>query len=229
LDLLVQDAEDVKDVEKVFERKRALLKPDEKEFLEEILAADEFIMERQKRGIVDQVRKVILNSVQIFNKVRISKPFVPVVNHFIQILATISGVGSGFGILGGAPQPQYVYVPVATAVVQPIETTKAPTALKSDINSTTTTNATSSAAVAAAAPTAAPSNSLVGSASQTMNNDNHLFSMISQVIRNSNSRNVSGIVNAALSIGTPAPVRDLVNGIIGVAYCNGIRRLLGRC
>jgi hypothetical protein len=64
LDLLVQDAEDVKDVEKVFERKRALLKPDEKEFLEEILAADEFIMERQKRGIVDQVRKVTLNYVQ---------------------------------------------------------------------------------------------------------------------------------------------------------------------
>lgn len=61
------------------------------------------------------------------------------------------------------------------------------------------------------------------------NNNNHLFSQISKVVINSATRNVTGIVDEALKIGTPAPVRDLVNGILGVAYCNSIRRLLGRC
>jgi len=85
-------------------------------------------------------------------------------------------------------------------------------------------NVTSTAAPAVKA-TAAPAMTQT----QAMNNENHLFNQISSVIVNSNRRNVSGIVDAALSIGTPAPVRDLVNGILGVAYCNGIRRLLGRC
>lgn len=60
-------------------------------------------------------------------------------------------------------------------------------------------------------------------------NNNHLFATISQVIRNSNSRNVTGIVDESLRIATPAPIREFVTGILSVVYCNGIRRLLGRC
>jgi hypothetical protein len=88
-----------------------------------------------------------------------------------------------------------------------------------------------------APPTSQLDNATAGSSQQGQaaqqqaqaNNDNYLFSQISKVIINSGTRNVTGIVDEALKIGTPAPVRELVNGILGVAYCNGIRRLLGRC
>jgi len=45
-------------VDSVFARTRSLLSPDEKQLLEEILAADEVIMEREQRGIVDQVKYI---------------------------------------------------------------------------------------------------------------------------------------------------------------------------
>lgn len=133
---------------------------------------------------------------------------------YAQILSAISGVSSGLvgtgNVVGGnvAPTTNLQAQPVAAPPL-PIVTAAAQT------------------------PTNVEQQRLQQQ-QQTMmngvtNNDNHLFNQVSKVVTNSLTRNVTGIVDEALKIGTPAPVRDLVNGILGVAYCNGIRRLLGRC
>lgn len=121
---------------------------------------------------------------------------------FHQILATISGAPNP--IIGGPTNVQAS----APTVGNP----------KAELNSTCCRDGV--------APANANNNGIVSGAG---GNDNHLFTQISKVIVNSATRNVTGIVDEALKIGTPQPVRELVNGILGVAYCNGIRRLLGRC
>jgi len=189
-----------------YKRARARLTPDQEEFLMELLAADDALIAAatgRGRGVVDD------------------------------ILQAVAGAGLGsvnLNLVGGANPAQQQQAPLNPSLTfalngQPLvgnAQAQAPAAAASQ--PTYLQGGAAGAPLQGAAPQGpggAPIN--VGS------NNNHLFSTISSVIRNSNTRNVTGIVDQSLRIATPAPIREFVTGILGVVYCNGIRRLLGRC
>jgi hypothetical protein len=183
--LLGLEKEEADAIHGIYARARSLLGPKERHILEEIVDADDVLLERQARGIVDQ------------------------------ILSAISGVTNnavvGSRPAASTPQQQQQVQPQPAPVTSILQPTTAP--IYVPINATQQQGTTQGQLVSGAMD----------------GNNNHLFSQVSKVVGNSVTGNVTGIVDEALKIGTPAPVRDLVNGILGVAYCNGIRRLLGRC
>lgn len=169
-----------------------------------------------------------------------------------QILQTLAGSGNiRVNIVGGTPQQQQQAANLVTSISPALQVVSgslqgqpvAPSAEKT-LLSTATTGAQSTAPAVTASILPLPGISLGGltpsSNAQTTGtgggnvtvvggNNNHLLSTISSVIMNSGRRNVTGIVDESLRIATPAPIREFVTGILGVVYCNSIRRLLGRC
>lgn len=57
----------------------------------------------------------------------------------------------------------------------------------------------------------------------------HVLGQVNQIINNVNGANITGIVDQALLIRAPAPVRQLVNSILGLALCNPFNRLWNQC
>lgn len=57
----------------------------------------------------------------------------------------------------------------------------------------------------------------------------HVLGQVDSIIQNVNGANITGIVDQALLIRAPAPVRQLVNSILGLALCNPFNRLWNRC
>ncbi len=57
----------------------------------------------------------------------------------------------------------------------------------------------------------------------------HVLGQVDSIIQNVNGANITGIVDQALLIRAPAPVRQLVNSILGLALCNPLNRLWNRC
>lgn len=169
-------------------------------------------------------------------------------NKIVKVLQAISGAGNGIrvNVVGGAgfgPTPasaQSGQAQPAVNIINPTFTVVGMGQEKALLN-TSNANAVITQAVTSALSggsyfNGTSSGSAPVSAAQTQGNvttiggnNNHLFSTISQVIRNSNTRNVTGIVDQSLRIATPAPIREFVTGLLNVVYCNSIRRLLGRC
>ncbi|CAL8074341.1 unnamed protein product [Orchesella dallaii] len=57
----------------------------------------------------------------------------------------------------------------------------------------------------------------------------HVIGQVDQIIQNVNGGNITGIVDQALRIRAPAPVQQLVNGIMNLVLCNPFNRLWNRC
>lgn len=57
----------------------------------------------------------------------------------------------------------------------------------------------------------------------------HVLGQVDRIIQNVNDYNITGIVDQAMLIRAPPPVRMLVNGILNLALCNPFNRLWNRC
>lgn len=57
----------------------------------------------------------------------------------------------------------------------------------------------------------------------------HVLNQVDKILQNVSRGNVTGIVDQSLGIRAPMPVRNLVNGIMKLVFCDPISRLFGRC
>ncbi|CAL8134992.1 unnamed protein product [Orchesella dallaii] len=236
---------------KTYKLARAQLKPEQEEFLLELLAADDALIESASRGIVDDILQAIAGLGQGQIQVNLVGPGNQPQQQQPQPLAPAAV----------APQSPQAPAPVAAAQPAPspssgqftldiaaLDLTPSQQATLTAMLEKSLENITSSAEPSTAAPTMTMSQATVTAAptpglpvaptskqqapsnvTTIGGNNNHLFNTITSVIMNSNRRNVTGIVDQSLRIATPAPIREFVTGILNVVYCNGIRRLLGRC
>jgi len=223
-----------------YKRARARLTPEQEEFLTELLAADDaLIAEATSRGIVDDILQALAG--------------VGTGNIRVNIVGdglSQNALNPSFTLIstpGQQQQPQYQQqVQQQPAYASPSMLEKALLNATNAIGSGSApppATATSPSFLQAPptgapipgfptekqAPQGQPGQQQVQNQTTLGGNNNHLFSTITSVIRNSNTRNVTGIVDQSLRIATPAPIREFVTGILNVVYCNSIRRLLGRC